>query len=654
MKSYSKILLQTAVIDIIYLTVSSTVIQVIYVDSGVALILQYGFFSPSDNSGSTIMFIVYITITVFSHWALPVQFIYRYLTLCRNIQRSLDMLTSNRTKEFYSQISVALVVQAFVPIISALFPSCFILAAVLLNNEGTDLLSLSTTFLLSWAPVITPFSTIMIVKPYRSVFLMRLKKINITVPEAFSESYAVTNNQLIAITYVGPLKMPSKSSSSEAEFLRNQAILSGQIADAAEPLPALEDANFARVLTDLLTEKWCVWARAHMDLMSSTKPELPSQNISFKTTDSHLLQWKADWPDAAAVNRYIRHWPGIKKTRPYFQRFPTWMWRNTEVADLVHWLHDYILDPSRRAGFFGLDMYKSRPQAAEIARHRYGCLTPWEEEPANYGRAVLLGYKTCEKGIVKQCEELLGKELDYSLQTTITLHRSSTLSATMRLERSWHDHWSGIGTENRLLEHWLHRWTLRLDRWRISLETSAGRQASTLERDHCFGNRAPNHQLELIALASRHSCRTGEAYPFMLDIYSDTPLVAELAPPLDCFGFFSSSLLPHCFVSGGLDSMQYYSLSSLLPSFVIRTVGKGTGVSGSNKFWREYRCQRFSIALDSAIFGMTLDFALDLYSGLHWYAAEAFDFCSSTFAGLFTGFPLCFEYCLFGFTVAVV
>ena len=37
------------------------------------------------------------------------------------------------------------------------------------------------------------------------------------------------------------------------------------------------------------------------------------------------------------------------------------------------------------------------PEAAQVARERYGCLTPWQRDPATYGRAALTtGYAKCE------------------------------------------------------------------------------------------------------------------------------------------------------------------------------------------------------------------------------------------------------------------
>ncbi len=54
------------------------------------------------------------------------------------------------------------------------------------------------------------------------------------------------------------------------------------------------------------------------------------------------------------------------------------------------------------------------PEAARIARKRYGCLTPWQKDPATYGRAVLnQRYRDCEEVVVRQLRDLLERRLDY-------------------------------------------------------------------------------------------------------------------------------------------------------------------------------------------------------------------------------------------------
>jgi erythromycin esterase-like protein len=146
-----------------------------------------------------------------------------------------------------------------------------------------------------------------------------------------------------------------------------------------------------------------------------------------------IVAAEADWPDAATVDRYVRHRPALTRPEPPFQRFPTWMWRNAEFDEFVNRLRtlNEELDPEHRAGFYGLDLYnmsgsiaavldyldKVDPEAAAVARQRYGCLTPWQKEPATYGRAVLTaGYRKCEQEVVEQCRRLLQNRLEYAQQ----------------------------------------------------------------------------------------------------------------------------------------------------------------------------------------------------------------------------------------------
>ena len=59
------------------------------------------------------------------------------------------------------------------------------------------------------------------------------------------------------------------------------------------------------------------------------------------------------------------------------------------------------------------------PELAQVARHRYGCLSPWESDPAAYGHAALTGeYRHCENDVVRVLEALLLKRWAYAEQDT--------------------------------------------------------------------------------------------------------------------------------------------------------------------------------------------------------------------------------------------
>lgn len=142
---------------------------------------------------------------------------------------------------------------------------------------------------------------------------------------------------------------------------------------------------------------------------------------------------EADWPDAARVDEYVLDLERRSNVdfQP-FSRFPTWMWRNREVESFVEWLRARNLDERdrlRRVGFHGLDLYSLYtsiaavidylehvdPSAARVARERYGALTPWQRDPAAYGRAVLAGrYASSEPEVVVMLRDLLERRLEYA------------------------------------------------------------------------------------------------------------------------------------------------------------------------------------------------------------------------------------------------
>jgi protein-L-isoaspartate(D-aspartate) O-methyltransferase len=115
-----------------------------------------------------------------------------------------------------------------------------------------------------------------------------------------------------------------------------------------------------------------------------------------------------------------------------FTRFPTWMWRNRETLEFVEWLREWNTAhaaPGSGVGFYGLDLYsmytsirmvleyldRIDPATAQIARQRYDSLTPWEGDPATYGRAAVTGrYRVCERDVVDMLRDLLAKELEYT------------------------------------------------------------------------------------------------------------------------------------------------------------------------------------------------------------------------------------------------
>jgi protein-L-isoaspartate(D-aspartate) O-methyltransferase len=205
------------------------------------------------------------------------------------------------------------------------------------------------------------------------------------------------------------------------------------IAEAAESLPEPEDAAFARFVDRYAARRVVLLGESTHGTSEFYRARAAITRRLIVEHGFTIVAVEADWPDAAVIDRYVRHRTAGTAPKSPFQRFPTWMWRNTDVDAFIEWLraHNEKLAVASRAGFYGLDLYNMRgsiaavleyldrvdPEAAAVARERYGCLTPWQKEPATYGRAVLTrGYRECEQAVLEQCRALLAKQLDYASQ----------------------------------------------------------------------------------------------------------------------------------------------------------------------------------------------------------------------------------------------
>jgi protein-L-isoaspartate(D-aspartate) O-methyltransferase len=214
------------------------------------------------------------------------------------------------------------------------------------------------------------------------------------------------------------------------EALVEPKSIAALVRDAAEPLPDIDDPAFGSLFDRFADARVVLLGEASHGTSEFYRARAA---ITMRLIEEHgfsIVAVEADWPDAAAIDRHVRHKPARPVDEPAFQRFPTWMWRNTDVDAFVGWLreHNRALPAERRAGFYGLDLYNLNgsiravvdylervdPAAAAVARERYGCLTPWRNDPATYGRMALTeGFARCEDGVVATLRDLFEKQREY-------------------------------------------------------------------------------------------------------------------------------------------------------------------------------------------------------------------------------------------------
>ena len=207
------------------------------------------------------------------------------------------------------------------------------------------------------------------------------------------------------------------------------ATLPQMIAEAAEPLPEIEDPAFAALFDRYADARVVLLGEASHGTSEFYRARAA---ITRRLVEQHgfiIIALEADWPDAATLDRVVRHRGPREGEERAFARFPTWMWRNREFDRFVRWLHGHNqgLPPGEMAGLFGLDLYNLSasiravidylesvdPGLAAEARTRYQCLAPFSRDPAQYGRlAMSSGYAFCRDQVVEMLTELVAKRLE--------------------------------------------------------------------------------------------------------------------------------------------------------------------------------------------------------------------------------------------------
>ncbi|HSG98938.1 MAG TPA: protein-L-isoaspartate(D-aspartate) O-methyltransferase [candidate division Zixibacteria bacterium] len=204
------------------------------------------------------------------------------------------------------------------------------------------------------------------------------------------------------------------------------------IGSAAEPFVRIDSANLEGLLDRVGDARVVLLGESTHGTAEFYDMRAHITRALIESKGFNIVAVEADWPDAAQIDHFVRQTrttPTVEKT---FNRFPTWMWANVQVLDFVQWLRKHNEQYAHEAdavGFYGLDLYSLYssveavlqyldavdPVAAKTARVRYGCLTPWQEDPATYGAAILSGkYRDCEGEVVSMLRELLAKRLEYA------------------------------------------------------------------------------------------------------------------------------------------------------------------------------------------------------------------------------------------------
>lgn len=151
---------------------------------------------------------------------------------------------------------------------------------------------------------------------------------------------------------------------------------------------------------------------------SISKKLIEEQQFSF-------IAVEGDWPDCYLINRYVKGYKdageNIVQLLKRFDRWPTWMWANWEIAALAEWLRDYNkgLPADKKVGFYGLDVYslwdsmktmiayleKEDAQAAISVKEAIRCFELYKEDERLYANFSLTEHN-CREQVISMLREI--------------------------------------------------------------------------------------------------------------------------------------------------------------------------------------------------------------------------------------------------------
>lgn len=157
---------------------------------------------------------------------------------------------------------------------------------------------------------------------------------------------------------------------------------------------------------------------------------------------------EGDWPSAQAINRYVKGFDEEGKSarqllKQSFNRWPSWMWANEEVAELIEWLkgENDGKDAADKTGFYGIDMYslyesidellrflRDNPQFKadlELAKKAFSCFEPYNRMPEHYALSTAHFTDECISEVssllttIRSHEDLYSNEQEKDLNMTM-------------------------------------------------------------------------------------------------------------------------------------------------------------------------------------------------------------------------------------------
>lgn len=165
---------------------------------------------------------------------------------------------------------------------------------------------------------------------------------------------------------------------------------------------------------------------------------------------------EGDWPSCYEVNRYVKGYnspySSAKEVLQSFNRWPTWMWANEEILDLVEWLKKYNESQDVKVGFYGLDVYSlwesmeamigyledtGSPDLDKV-KSAFECFEPFHRKAEEYGISAAIYGENCRKEVTELLQAIVSNRKRYENDQEASLNLEVNALVTSNAEQYYH------------------------------------------------------------------------------------------------------------------------------------------------------------------------------------------------------------------------
>ncbi|MFD1739061.1 erythromycin esterase family protein [Bacillus salitolerans] len=203
-------------------------------------------------------------------------------------------------------------------------------------------------------------------------------------------------------------------------------ILTKNVTDAIRKfsLPYRNQSDLSPLLQEISDVKLVLLGEASHGTSEfyTTRTEITKRLIQEKRFS--FIAVEGDWPSCYEVNRYIKGYDtpyqNSREALMAFNRWPTWMWANEEVLELIEWLKDYNETQDQKVGFYGLDVYslwesmeaiigylqQIQSPDLEKAIKAFECFEPFHKQPEQYAVSSALYGEDCMQEVADLLKDI--------------------------------------------------------------------------------------------------------------------------------------------------------------------------------------------------------------------------------------------------------